>query len=188
MAFWKKSEERTDIQAVKDRVGAARPPLPPLPPMAPPSMALPPAPSWTPQPISGPVPQAPQMPVYGPPVGETVERTLRASEMAPLFVKIDRYKEILQKLEEIKVSLHSVTDTMVLLNEVEHVRDSTMKAMRQAVTDLTDVLISLDGEFVRPEEAEIEIPRSKERARVTQYVSELQSELSNLKKELARIK
>lgn len=128
------------------------------------------------------------MPQAAQPVDEALSHGLNASEFAPLFVKIDRYKEILQKLEEIKVSLHGMTDVMILLNEIEHIRDSTVKALRQSVTDLTDALIALDSEFVRPQDVEIDVPRSRERTRVESYVSDLQSELAALKKELNKIK
>jgi len=182
MAFWRKKDEKgQDLQAVKERIGTPR--------ALPQSYApLPPPPSYGYDVMAAPLPPPQPAPRAAQPVDEAVSHALRASEFAPLFVKIDRYKEILEKLEEIKVALHGMTDVMVLLNEVEHIRDSTIKALRQATTDLTDALIALDGEFVRPEEAEISIQKSKERTRVEQYVGDLQTELQSLKKELAKIK
>lgn len=189
MAFWRKKDEKgQDLQAVKDRIGQPRttPPVYAGVPATPRSFA--PLPPPLPDVMAAPLPLPPLAPTPPQPVDEAVSHALHAAEFAPLFVKIDRYKEILEKLEQIKVSLHSLTDVMVLLNEVEHIRESTVKALRQGVTDLTDALIALDGEFVRPEEAEISVRKSRERTRVEQYVGDLQSELSNLKKELARIK
>lgn len=69
---------------------------------------------------------------------------------APLFVKLERYREILNLLNELKGTLESIRNAFVMLNEMDRLRYENMKIVQGAIDAVDERLKSLDSEFVRP--------------------------------------
>jgi len=175
MAFWKKSDEKKEeIQRLKEQV-ESRKELP-KPPELPPQFRKEPEPE-TPAPAPREIQR--EAPVY--------EERPKPS-FAPLFVKIERYREVLDRLEEIKGSMNSLKELIELLVQVDDIRREGMGMLKEAVGKLMDTIIALDEEFVRPEGAEGEIIRQPTaESAVKSYVSDLQAELKQLRKELSKL-
>lgn len=125
------------------------------------------------------MPASPAIPIPAPP---------KQQQAAPLFVKIDRYNEVLEKLEKSKEEIKSLAALLTLLMSIEETRKSTEVTIKNHIASLTDILISLDEEFVQPQEAEGLVREKREvKSDVERYVNDLQRELKNLRSELSKI-
>lgn len=69
---------------------------------------------------------------------------------APLFVKIDRYRSILNSLGYLKTALVMVKNSFATLNELERARNQTLDVIQKALEKIEKKISSLDIELVRP--------------------------------------
>lgn len=195
MAFWessKKDKRREDMEEVKRQVEGrkTRLPEPPKPPKLTPERGMdteePTVQMEEPMPEGPEPPQQPQeaqrsepqRPQARPPEGT-------GDDFTPLFVKIDKYRQILQNLEEIKNTLKDLRDLFALMSEVDEIKREGMKNLREGISGLADTLISMDEKFIRPVGSEdfLEEPRS----RVSGSVRDLKDELQDIRREFGRI-
>lgn len=106
---------------------------------------------------------------------------------APLFIKIDRYREVIQQLEEIRKTLGTIKNLLNLLANVDELKGETMNTFKDAISEVTDSLISLDEQFIRPEGVEEIVPEPETQTEVESYMTDLRSELKDLRKKLNKI-
>lgn len=106
-------------------------------------------------------------------------------DFAPLFVKIDKYKQVLQNLEEIKNTLNDLKELFTLMNHLDDVKGQGMDSLKQGISELADTLLSMDEKFIRPEGTEevIQEPKSE----VSKTVQELRKELKGVRDDLERL-
>lgn len=69
---------------------------------------------------------------------------------APLFVKIDRYRQILNAIGGLKTTMIMLKNSLMTLNELDKARNETFKIVQDAIGKLEGRLNSLDQELVRP--------------------------------------
>lgn len=69
---------------------------------------------------------------------------------APLFVKIDRYRQILNAIGYLKTTMIMIKNSLITLSELDKARDETFKLIQDAMGKLEDKLSSLDQELIRP--------------------------------------
>jgi hypothetical protein len=69
---------------------------------------------------------------------------------APLFVKIDRYRQILTSIGNLKTTMIMIKNSMMTLAELDKARDETFKLVQNAIGKLENKLNTLDQELVRP--------------------------------------
>lgn len=185
MAFWKKGNERRkrELEGIKNRVEGKQPlpnmPLPPsveglkeeakeptLPELAPPKMASPES-----------------IPKITPSMKE-----LSQEPGAPLFIKIEKYEDVIQRLEDLKNELKTLTRLLSLHSEIEELKTDIFSRIKDSVSSLTNVLISMDEIFVKPERPDItEAGVNKEEHGVEEQILDLGEELRHLKRELTKI-
>ncbi len=110
------------------------------------------------------------------------------SSNAPLFVKIESYNSVLDKFERTKEEIRNLTNLLALMASIEETRKNTETAIKDHIARLTDVLLSLDTDFVKPEVAKGFVrDHGVAKSEVERYVSDLQRELKYLKEELSKI-
>ncbi len=105
---------------------------------------------------------------------------------APLFVKIDRYQEILKIIENIKTGLLKAHDLLNLMQQLDKIKFEAETLMQKNIQETVVGISTMDKEFVRPKGIEIveDTGASGERERVENYVGELHRELENLRTQL----
>jgi len=84
---------------------------------------------------------------------EEVKQEVKESErpaFAPLFVKIDRYRQILNSIGYLKTTMIMIKNSLMALTELDKAREETIKLIQDAVGKLENRLVSLDKELVRP--------------------------------------
>lgn len=113
---------------------------------------------------------------------------------APLFVKLDKYKRILDSISELRKMINSIQEAFASLIELENLKRENLKIIQNAIGTTERRLSALDSEFLRP-------PGYGEETRKETFVSEdatseslepgiadLKAQVEQLKSELANIK
>jgi DNA repair ATPase RecN len=70
-------------------------------------------------------------------------------DFAPLFIKIERYREITNKISSAKATLESLKSSLSLLRELEKLREESLKVIEGIVSKLEKKLDELDAEFLK---------------------------------------
>lgn len=117
-----------------------------------------------------------------------LEKPPERPRFAPLFVKIDRYREVLSTIENLKTLLLSVRDLLNLTQQIDKIKNESQLLMQKNIQEIARYVAALDTEFIRPKGIDIasvtaaKVPLEVEK--VEDYVSDLQHELENLRSRL----
>jgi hypothetical protein len=105
---------------------------------------------------------------------------------APLFVKVDKYREVLTTLQEVKLFMAGVKQLFGLVNEIEAVRSDAVNIMRATVDRLEKSIVEIDSELLRPRGVTMtDYDRtSSEIGHVEQSLTDLQNQLADLRRQL----
>lgn len=110
-------------------------------------------------------------------------------ESAPLFIKVEKYRDILSSLQELKTFVSSVKQLFTVMHELETVRGDALKIMRASIQRLEKSLIEIDSELLRPKGFELpEMPGDTEIRHVESSLGDLQKQIAALKRELQEIR
>jgi hypothetical protein len=102
-------------------------------------------------------------------------------QTVPVFVKLERYNQILQSMDELKRSLEVIKETVDVFNELERVKTDNLKMLQSAIDRVDKKILTLDSTFTRPSGYE----ESSEQS----YTNEdLEDELSTLRKQVTSIR
>jgi hypothetical protein len=129
-----------------------------------------------------------QPPRYQPPAG--YQRRMPQDDIAaPLFVKVEKYKELLVTIQEMKIFISSIRELITIINEADHIKDDALKMLRASVQRMEKNLVEIDTDLMRPRGIDIEVTKGDIEVRQVQSsLDELQHQLANLKKELHEMK
>jgi cob(I)alamin adenosyltransferase len=114
----------------------------------------------------------------------------RGKESAPLFVKVSRYKELIDSINDMKTFNASLKQMFLVINEADNVRNDALKIMRATVNRLDKTLAEIDSELVRPEGIDLEkVSYSESEVRyIEKSLSQLQRQLAVLRKDIHDLK
>lgn len=107
---------------------------------------------------------------------------------APLFVKVDKYRDIISSIHEMKLYVSSTKQVFNVLQEIESLRADTLGVLRTTMQRLERSVISMDAELLRPQGVAITEEKSSEVTHIESSLSELQKQLLDLKRELQGMK
>jgi len=108
----------------------------------------------------------------------------------PLFVKVEKYDEIIRNIEEIKILLSGIRQVFDILNELEIIRIDAIKIIRATIQRLEKTLLEMDSELLRPKGTRPEDIGVKdvETARIEDALTDLQKQLHALRQNLESLK
>ncbi len=107
---------------------------------------------------------------------------------APLFIRVDKYSDLLAHVKEMKTFLGSFKKTLDVLRDIETAKDDALKILRASANRLERVLETADQELLKPDiEDQVETAGKEEAAHVEDTLEGLKSEINNLKSELKRL-
>lgn len=109
-------------------------------------------------------------------------------ESAPLFIKVEKYRDILSSLQELKTFVSSVKQLFTVMHELETVRSDALKIMRASIQRLEKSLIEIDSELLRPKGFEFPETSDVEIRHVESSLGDLQKQIVALKRELQEIR
>jgi len=104
-------------------------------------------------------------------------------EFAPLFVKLTRFKEILDTLKYLKTSVNSIKRQISVLNKLEKLKEENLRLLNSDINKLSDQLQKLDSKFTRPSGFVEEIQETQ-----MQDVKSLESTIVDLKEQIEQLK
>lgn len=120
----------------------------------------------------------------------------------PLFVKIERYREVLEFLKDLKSSVIAVKNAMIVQKEIEALSNENRAMIEAAINKIDEKILALDSEFTRPKgykegalappSADMALkpsapPTPQESKNLENVVDELKSQIDNLKSLLKQI-
>ena len=107
---------------------------------------------------------------------------------APLFVKVDKYKEVLRDVQELKVFISGMKQLFSILNDLENVRNDSLKIMRATMQRLERTVVEIDTELLRPRGFELPTHEEEDIHHIEDSLTDLQKQLATLRKELQELK
>ena len=127
-----------------------------------------------------PAPVSPPVPVHEP------KREEERAAFAPLFVKITRYKQILNSLNYLKMSVNLIRNQLAILNELDRLRSENMQVLESTIEKVSNVLVKLDAEFMRPSGFMEDMPEmaADEVGSLEDTLTDLRSQIEGLKEEV----
>ncbi len=107
-------------------------------------------------------------------------------QFAPLFVKVERYREVLESIEKIKSIISDMNSILAMRNEADKVGTDADVLLEKTLEQLNNVITELDREFVSPREAKpfIKAPESG----LKSYVTDLEDEVKKLREHIQGFK
>ncbi len=76
---------------------------------------------------------------------------------APIFIKLDRYKNILGSLTEIRKGLEAIRNIFSYVSELEKMKSESFKMLHDMMAKIDKKLAHLDSEFLKPPGFESEV-------------------------------
>ncbi len=109
---------------------------------------------------------------------------------APLFVKVEKYREVLSALQEVKLFVSGIKHLFAIINEIDAVRADATNIMRATVERLDKGVVEIDSELLRPRGITLtDYDRtSTEIGHVEQSLNDLQAQLADLRRELQGVR
>lgn len=108
---------------------------------------------------------------------------------APLFVKIDRYQEVLKTIEDLKAMLLNLRDILSVMQQLDKIRMESESLLQKNIQEVVKNIAALDTEFVRPRGVGLEeaVTPTFRTEKVESYVGELERELQHLRSQLQQM-
>ncbi|HLC77251.1 MAG TPA: hypothetical protein VJH04_03545 [archaeon] len=103
---------------------------------------------------------------------------------APLFVKVDKYRDIIKTIQELKLFVASTKQVFDVLQEADNLRADALNVLRATVQRLERSILEIDAELLRPHGVGITETKSDEVGHLESSLEELQKQLLDLKREL----
>lgn len=107
---------------------------------------------------------------------------------APLFVKVEKYRDIITAINEMKGFVSGIKQLYSVIHETENVRADALKILRNSVQRLEKNIFELDSELLRPRGFVTETKETEtEISHIEGSLTDLQRQLVVLKKELQEL-
>jgi len=114
-----------------------------------------------------------------------VEEHKEKVSFAPLFVKLDKYKQILNALVELKTTIAAIKNSFSVLNELERLKMESLKMIQASVDKMDKRLVALDSEFLRPSGFHEEMPAEMYNSEsIGGVINDLRSQIEQLRAEI----
>ncbi len=150
----------------------------------------------SPQPIQPPMDSSPfelpgEVPMNPPRASPTTPPSTKGGSSdpgAPLFVKVDKYKDIITTIHELKLFLSGTKQLFSLLHEIDSVRSDAISILRATIQRLERSLVEMDSELLRPKGVDMIQQDHGEASHIESSLNDLQKQLMDLKRELNHLK
>ncbi len=106
---------------------------------------------------------------------------------APVFVKLDRYKQILGSMNYLKTTLMIVKNSLSVLDEMDKLRSDNLAVVKDALDKVEKKILTLDSEFLRPSGFHEEMPQLHDVASLSVTIDDLKGQIEQLKSELGNM-
>jgi len=115
---------------------------------------------------------------------EIKEEVREKSSFAPLFVKLDRYRQILNTMNYLKNTMNMIKNTLSILNELEKIKSENLKLIEDTIEKADKKILTLDSEFMRPSGFIEDMPELSDVESLEATLVDLREQVNQLKSEL----
>jgi hypothetical protein len=117
-----------------------------------------------------------------PPMIQDIEKKIMENpETAPLFIKIDKYKDILQNLHDLKRSISNISNILSVRDDLEKLRGKSNEVLEKSFNQFIDLANILNEHFAAPNIMKPFI-KTENIERMDDFVVEMQREIEKMKK------
>lgn len=104
----------------------------------------------------------------------------------PLFVKVEKYKDIMRIIEGLRSNILSLRDALDAMEELDKEIKNGIEISQKVLDDLNATLSSLDSYFLRPQNIEefAEIKPSVNEKAIDGYVKNVYEQVERLKTQM----
>ena len=117
-------------------------------------------------------------------IEKMVDETPRA---APLFVKVDKYKEILDGVHKLRLSLKNIQFLLAFKDQIKRLDSENDELLYKTLQSLSRVVNEFSVNFSVPRGVSY-VPRPPVEERADENVSDIGEKISKLREELEKIK
>jgi len=104
--------------------------------------------------------------------------------LAPLFVKVEKYNNILKSLSELKTTMIVMKNSLAALSQLDQIRNENMNLIVNALDKVEKKLLALDAAFLRPASLQEESGDTEEVEGLHEVMSGLRSQIEQLKNQV----
>lgn len=106
---------------------------------------------------------------------------------APLFIKIEKYRSLLEILNDLKVTTIMIKDALASQKEIDRLKEENRSLIEASINKIDQKISSLDAEFLRPRGFREELAMPPQRTGdLDETIGNLRSQIEKLKSELKR--
>lgn len=105
-------------------------------------------------------------------------------EFAPLFVRINKYKQILHTMNYMKTTINAVKSSISILKELDKLRDENLRMVEGAVNTVEQRMLTLDSSFMRPSGFVEQVPQLQDVESFGVTLEDLRSQINQLKSQI----
>jgi uncharacterized coiled-coil DUF342 family protein len=106
----------------------------------------------------------------------------------PLFVKLEKYNEILDSINELKSCVDIIKNSFVVIDRLDEMKRESLESLQEAIKNFEKRLSLLDSELMRPPEYSEEVKtESYEAEDLKGVLSDLKGQVEQLKTELKQM-
>ncbi len=128
-------------------------------------------------------------PVLSTPPNPAPERVQAVKEVqrVPLFIKVDRYKELLSYLSALKGEVSTLRQLGEVLNSAQETFVETNNAINVSLEKADKLISAVEAELGHPQGLDLDIEADSKRVEMKVSLSELKGQLEKLKSEVKAI-
>jgi len=106
-------------------------------------------------------------------------------KIAPLFVRVDKYKEILNNINQLKTTITNIQNLLAIRKEINKIHSESDEILEKSLQRFSDATNSFSREFTLPRGIKhlVRIPEEK----VDENISKIGEEIAKLRTELEKI-
>jgi len=117
-----------------------------------------------------------------------IERMIEETpKIAPLFVKIEKYKEILESIQKLKMSMKNIQFLLSFKEQIKKIDTESDELLLRTIQGFSQAVGDFSMNFAIPRGVSY-IPRPPLEERVDASVSDLGSKITKLREELEKIR
>lgn len=102
----------------------------------------------------------------------------------PLFVKLERYDQILLSLSKLKANFKNLCSIVSMLQEIEKTREENLKVLQESLGKLEEEVNFFESQFIRPGPLKLE---ESELTTIEKSISKLKTDLEKIRVEIGEI-
>jgi len=118
-------------------------------------------------------------------LGKMIEET---PKIAPIFVRVDKYKEILSHIQDLKLTIANLENVLAIRKHIHRVNAESDDILEKALQKFADSTSMFGKEFITPRGPEQFAKGEKPADVIDSTISQLGAEVVRLKQELEKIK